>query len=173
VSGIERMTAAGVEEIVRLVRPRNVERFRRAARAAVEAARHPIPMVTAREEKRNLLKVAARLTAARRIAGELFDGRGLARELDRLVADCEGKIAKIKVERSGGRGGDLVAEQKRVAAERAFDLLLEHGHRQPTLTKDGDYIKLAALLFRVATGRRSDPTRACSKLLKDVRAASS
>jgi hypothetical protein len=178
VSGIERMMVAGVDEIVRLIRPRPpyVEACRRAVRYAVEAVRHPIRMVTAKEERDGLLKVAAKLSAARRIAGNLFfDGRvpGLDEKLDQLIADCEARIKKMKVKRSGGRGGSLLAEQKRIAADKAFDLLTVQGRRVPRLTKDGDYIKLAALLFKVATGRRSDPTRACSKLLKDVRTASS
>lgn len=146
-----------------------------ARRAMVESAVAHIQraaVVTARAEKKYLTRAAADLRRAARSLDEagLWDERALLGELDRAALRCEGLAEKICVKRSGGRGGPQLAAQKRIAADEAFDLLLDYGERTPTLTKGGDYFKLAGMLFEAATGRRSDLTRACLEHFKELRA---
>ena len=61
--------------------------------------------------------------------------------------------------------------QKQIAAEQAFDLLNDRGGRTPTLTKDGQYLELAGLLFEIATERESagEMGRACARVISNLR----
>jgi hypothetical protein len=71
----------------------------------------------------------------------------------------------------GGRSERKAAMQKQVAAEQAFDLLTDWGHRKPSLTKDGEYLELAGMLFNIATGRKSagEMGRACAQVIRNLR----
>ena len=51
--------------------------------------------------------------------------------------------------------GRTKANRKLLAAEVACDLMLDYGGVVPTLTGDGQYIRLAGLLYFVATGKRA------------------
>jgi hypothetical protein len=148
---------------------------RREVRHAIADIRDPLPITTAAVERRQLAKFVAKLDAALAALRDLPDGCYLTRlnaeaVYDQDIAECRQRIAALPVERSGGAGGKLGAERRRVAAERAFDLLVEHGGQVPTLTKAGRYITLANMLFEAATGRKSaDLSRACAKYLARIR----
>lgn len=165
----------GVDQIVALINPtggppfrRSVADCRRAVERAVSMIRDPLVAETAASERKRLTRAEAKLRAARAAVG---DNPALAAVLEGAVAKHRDAIEKLPKERSGGPGGRLAAAQKMVAAEKAFDLLLEHGGREPTLTKGGDYFELANLLHRVATGKRSaELSRPCMKYFADLRA---
>jgi hypothetical protein len=181
VTGPIARVATGVDRVVAFLAPtggapfhHSVADCRRAVELAVAMIRRPIMMETAAAERKRLTKVVAKLRAARAALGD-YDS-ALAAVLEGAVAKYRDAIEKLpkpksKESRGGGPGGRLAAAQKRVAADRAFDLLLEHGSRgPPTLTKGGGYIELTNLLHRVATGKRSDLSRACLRYFADLRA---
>jgi hypothetical protein len=103
-----------------------------------------------------LFKAAVALAALR---GKL---RGLPRSLrtETLLAEAK-RLEKeslllaqqINVHPSGGpRAIRIAASRARLAAKLAFDLLNDYGN-VPTLTRDGQYLNLTALLIKLATGR--------------------
>jgi hypothetical protein len=91
-------------------------------------------------------------------------------ELTRVHQTSDDLADKMNVRRSGGDPSKrTAAAQKLIAAERAFDILNDWGHRQPSLTKNGDYYQLTSVLFEIATGRRSgDVERACTTVLENL-----
>ena len=62
--------------------------------------------------------------------------------------------------------GRTAAARKLLAAELACDLMLDYGSVVPTLTKDGKYIRLAGLLYFVATGKKSNLERTLQAALR-------
>lgn len=166
--------STGVDRIVTLLSPggppfrSSVAACRQAVEYAVQMVHRPLMAASASEERKRLTKVEAKLKAARAAVGD--DDNELTAVLDRALAKYRDAIEKLSVERSGGAGGRLAAEQKKVAAEKAFDLLLEHGGGEPTLSKDGRYIRLTNLLHKVATGKSTDMSRACARYFADLRA---
>jgi hypothetical protein len=91
----------------------------------------------------------------------------LQRLLDRTLALAD----KITVKRSGGKqrgrgGGRIEAAQKRAAADSALHLLLAWSNKgRPTLTRNGPYFELAAVLFEAA-GKVGDVELACKARLR-------
>jgi hypothetical protein len=132
--------------------------------------------------EKQLRDIAGKLKAARASIDELPPGwrnqlrsDNFLKELADVVERSEELATGISLattKRSGGgRGERAAAIQKRIAAEQAFDLLYDWGGRPPTLTKDGEYLWLAGMLFRIATGRRSEGEmgRACGQVLRNLR----
>jgi hypothetical protein len=75
---------------------------------------------------------------------------------------------KIKVPRSGGRPNYL----KGHAAYCALALLFQFGQKNPTLTTDGHFFRLAAVLYEIATGKTDvDLISYCRKAHKDWRSS--
>ena len=76
--------------------------------------------------------------------------------------------ARTSVEMETGR---TEARRKRLAAEAAFDLLTDHGSKAPTLFGEGPYVRLADLLFLVATGKSGDTRKSCARHFDDLKKA--
>jgi hypothetical protein len=78
---------------------------------------------------------------------------------------------RMNVKRSGGAArAREEAKRARIAAERAFDLLNDWGGQSPTLTKSGPYLRLASLLFELATGQQEkNMNRACTNYFEELR----
>lgn len=86
-------------------------------------------------------------------------------ELRRVGKESEALADETRVDRSGGDVASRV--RRRMAAEDAFDMLNDWGGRVPTLSKRGDYVRLAGLLFERATGRApGDMERACREFIQ-------
>jgi hypothetical protein len=122
-------------------------------------------------EKRQLRKAAEALEKARAALTALPvphpATHNLVCELARVRDSCKRRAGSMEVKRSGGR---LVeAAQKKIAAEMAMNMLLFCGEK-PTLSREGAYFKLAALLFEVATGKPGDLERACAKCCAEAAA---
>jgi hypothetical protein len=84
-------------------------------------------------------------------------------ETDRIIAQTQ-PLATSILKPSGNAGSN--AARKLIAAERAFDLLLYCGGRQPTLSDGGTYLKLTNVLFEIATGKPENCERECYKYFK-------
>ena len=88
-------------------------------------------------------------------------------ERDRINQEVALWANRIKVTLSGGN--QLDAARMRLAAERAFDLLVTYAGKRATLTRGGKYHELTSLLFELATGKKArDPERACRACLEEV-----
>lgn len=107
--------------------------------------------ITASQAKRVLASVGK---AHRRLRESLpesvrdvvkIDGLDAARE---LIAKQIGKTTPIR---------------KALAAESAFHIIYVHSDYPPSLTKDGAYIRLANLLYFIATGEKSDLKSYCMR----------
>jgi hypothetical protein len=181
-----RPTNDDIKYILKVVRPENIagiglnarkrhiDECRAEAIGIIEAIKSHRPSATPGVVKDQLLKVEAKLRAARTAINESslanqLHADDLVRELDRVIQECEKSLRQMQVKPSGGAGGRLIAEQKKMAAELAFDLMLDRGTRPPTLTRNGNYNKLASRLFEIATGRQSsDMERACTRVFEDL-----
>jgi len=143
-------------------------------------AKHTVDVVPAGAVRDQLREVAkalklARLALTRLPPGRLFRKESALQEflrrLDEVRLASEELADKMIVKRSGGdpsKRGD--AARKRIAAGRAFQLLDDWGRRPPTLTKGGEYVALAGLLFESATGREpGDMERVCTNHFKKMR----
>ena len=158
-------SARDVDRIVAFLNPtggppfrRSIADCRRAVEHAVKAIRDPLLAETAASERRRLTRIEVKLRAARAAISD--DDPPLTAVLERAVAKYRDMIESLPPKRhekggkgSGGAGGRRAAEQKRVAADKAFDLMVDYGSvGTPTLTKGGKYITLANMLFKAATG---------------------
>jgi hypothetical protein len=91
--------------------------------------------------------------------------RIVERVLEHMIVNLEGKIAKLRVQRSGG--AKTAGLQMLQAAFSAAELLGDVG-QAPTLTREGAYYNLTGALYTLATGRVRDPERACRKCIKQI-----
>ena len=88
-------------------------------------------------------------------------------EIDQVRRRSGELAARIKVTKSGG--AQIDAAKMKEAAERAFDLLIERGSHVPTLYKDGPWISLTGILFKLATGKEgSGAARACGSYMREL-----
>jgi hypothetical protein len=128
--------------------------------------------VAPRLVKQRLLNINAKLKAAQAAIDELApDGvkemlhasPGIS-ETARRAAELADSIVVPK--RSGGSSKvRTLAMQKRFAAERAHVLMKKYRSGKLTSMKNGDFYRIAAALFKLGTGRESDMSRACAKVL--------
>jgi hypothetical protein len=173
-----------VERAMQLVRPEkeNVVQCRRDVMDAIRMIATLPAYVPPRVVEKQLRDIAGKLKAARASIDELPLGwrsqlradnflNELARITERSEELATGVSLATTKRSGGGRGERTAALQKRIAAEQAFDLLCDWGGRPPTLTKDGEYLSLAGMLFRIATGRKSEGEmgRACGQVFKNLR----
>jgi hypothetical protein len=122
-------------------------------------------------ERRQLLKAVKILKKAHDILAELPLSPSVAgdlmRKLARIRDGCKQRAGKMTVKHSGGR--IIEAARKKIAAESALTILLLCGEK-PTLSRSGSYLKLATLLFEVATGKRVNLERVCAKCCAEAEA---
>jgi hypothetical protein len=90
---------------------------------------------------------------------------GFVKELDRSSAGVDQLSKGSKPKRSGGKKDN----QKREAALNAFILLRAFGDKQPTLTMNGAFPKLADALYEAATGKNADLYSQCRALHESIR----
>jgi hypothetical protein len=123
-------------------------------------------------ERRQLLNAAKAIEKARVTLAELPLSPSVADDLicklARVRDECKRRAGRTVVKHSGGQ--IVAAAQKRIAAEHAMHLLLLCGEK-PTLSRGKAYLKLAALLFEVATGKRANLERACAECCDEAAAA--
>jgi hypothetical protein len=122
--------------------------------------------------KQQLQDIGAKLKAAQAAIDELaprwkemLHASPSINETMRRAVKLAGSIVVPK--RSGGSSKvRTLAMQKRFAAERALVLMKKYrsGHKSTSM-KNGDFYRIAAALFKLATGRESDMSRACAKVL--------
>jgi hypothetical protein len=147
------------EQVLNLVRGRNGDCSRDAkilheAAEAVQWIKRKTAGRTPGQLRNALRAKAKKLKAA---APVLPDAQ---REYDLTIAALE----NIKVTSGGGKMASRIdAAKKRAAAECARDMLYDFGSTEPTLTRNGPFIRLAGLLFKLATGKNGDVERACRK----------
>jgi hypothetical protein len=133
-------------------------------------------MISPRDLKERLIKVANSLKAARTAINELPSGlqnqwnaATLLREMTEFSQKSEGTANSLLVKARGGGSPRrrVAAHQKLFAAGQAFDLLTDWGRRRPTLTKNGEYHRLTGMLIEIATGQASagDVERACARIV--------
>ena len=134
------------------------------------------PYVPPGTVKRRLAKIVAKLQAACEAIDELPRGWRLAvpsKELACICGDIEALHDRFLMNPSGGsRRKHRAAIQTKIAAEQAFDLLNDYGHRMPTSTRGGKYSQITALLIEIATGRQVDVEsveRACARVVAQNR----
>ena len=140
----------------------SVAACRQAVEYAVQMVHRPLMAASASEERKRLTKVEAKLKAARAAVGD--DDNELTAVLDRALAKYRDAIEKLSVERSGAPVGASPRSRRR-SPPRRRSTVLEHGGGEPTLSKDGRYIRLTNLLHKVATGKSTDMSRACARYL--------
>jgi hypothetical protein len=129
--------------------------------------------------KRQLENVAAKLRAAQMAIDELapsgwqalLHSEVLVDEIERAsVRASELAAGTTPAKRSGGgRSERTEAMRKRIAADRAFDLLISYGHCTPTATRKGKYVRLATLLCEGATLQKMNLERACADVIRTRR----
>jgi hypothetical protein len=122
--------------------------------------------------KQQLQDICAKLKAAQAAIDELaprwkemLDASPSISETARRAVILADSIVVPK--RSGGSSKiRTLAMQKRFAAERALVLMKKYrsGHKLTSM-RNGDFYRVAAALFKIATGRQSDMARACAKVL--------
>ena len=98
----------------------------------------------------------------------------LLHEIDQLRSAKNDQASKIKVKRSGGsREKKEDALVKELAALLAFDLIVEHVGRVPTLTQfpKSEWIRVAEALFRWSVGGKGGLERACRDVYKALELA--
>jgi hypothetical protein len=119
------------------------------------------------EEKRKLSRAIKALGKARDgVKGTYLDDP-LPEVLEKRRRLYEAEIKAINVKKKSG--GEIKSRMMMdVAAWEACGFLLERDI-EPTLTKDGKYFKLTALLYKMATGEKRDPARACTAVIKERR----
>lgn len=88
------------------------------------------------------------------------------RNCGQLIEKSSALATRTKVPKRSG-GAKLDAARKMVAARHAFSLcyLIEGIQSR---TKDGPYVRLTELLFRVATGRRGSCDKACAEHFREL-----
>jgi hypothetical protein len=161
--------------IIKLVRPKPEQHddcLREAAISLEWIKRKTATLQSSGERKAALREVARHIAAAiesietlpittqRELHLETFQ-----HSLDRTLALAR----KIAVTRSGGGLGHRIdAAKKRAAADCAIDIIREYGTRgPPTLYRYSPHFELAALLFELATGKRSNVERAFVHIYKE------
>jgi hypothetical protein len=119
------------------------------------------------KEKAKLSRAVQALGKAKKAVEGLDIGDWLPEALEKRRRRYEAEVKPMDVKkRSGGeiKSGEMI----RVAAVEAHELLWEHDI-EPTLTKDGKYFKLTALLYKMATGEKRDPEDACTAVIEQRR----
>ena len=138
------------------------------------------PFVPPNVVKRQLQNVAAKLQAVQAAIGEMSPSKWQAALS--YPEDLVGEIERARVRASelatgitptmrsgGGRDKREEAMRKRIAADRAFDLLISYGHCTPTATRKGKYVRLATLLCEGATLQEMNLERACADVIRSRR----
>jgi hypothetical protein len=74
---------------------------------------------------------------------------------------------KIVVRRSSGSRAK--GDQMLLAAYCAFSLINRYTNKRITLTRGRDYIRIAALMYRMVTGKRGNLEKACSRVFREIR----
>ena len=152
------------------------ERFRRAVDESLRRIREfdPVQPGALRTKLRKVEKALKKVRFALEELPEAERSGILTAEQVRSVEqEYTGRTKKVIVRASGGAKAD--AARMRIAAECAFDLLLETGRDLsswygPTLTKAGEWTSLTELLFELATGKGGkDAGRACKEHVDTLR----
>lgn len=149
---------SNVDSIVDLVRPPKREAECRKHIALLLSHLRSITVVPAGRTRGHLRQAIVGLKNAKKEIAALpphLRSELPTTELDRLIKVADERAKKLVVTRSGGRN-KTEAARKLAAAAHAFDLLNDWGRRIPTLSRDGEYYALAALLYRLATGLEYD-----------------
>jgi hypothetical protein len=130
------------------------------------------PRPGAGQIRKKLAKLASDLRRAQAAAKALPDGalsiidadQKLLSDLERMRLATEQQSDKIPVKPTGGNSDRML-----LAASRARHLMIGWTEKPVTLTDDSDYIKLAALLYRLATGKRANLKKPCARHLREIR----
>ncbi len=151
---------AGVERAVQLVRPKHAEQCRRDVKDAVRMIASLPDFVPQRVINQQLQNITAKLNAAQAMIDQLSPAwRRLLRaeelpDISKRAKTLANTFSAEERKRSGGAPNKRKAvAEKMIAAEQAFDLLTDHGDREPMVTRDGEYYRLARMLIEIATGR--------------------
>jgi hypothetical protein len=145
--------------------------LRNAITVAVNEIAGPRPAAGAIKKK--VAKLAADLARVRNTARDLPDGALRSLGAEELIANLEQVREqaarwsdKIPVKRTSGSTVD--GERMLLAAASARHLLITFTEKPVTLTRGGDYFKISALLYRIATGKRANLEKPCARHLHQI-----
>jgi hypothetical protein len=92
----------------------------------------------------------------------------LLSSLREIEQESLAQAQNMDVNPSGGRGRATDRARMGIAVQLACDLIVDWSDEMPTLTRGGRYVRLAGLLFKVATGKKMDAERTCAAYLKHL-----
>jgi hypothetical protein len=170
--------SSGVETIIQFLGPEkhDIDQCRRDVRDAIRMIGGLPPSRPPSFVKNQLLKIATKLKAAETEINKMplgwrhgLDLETLLSDMDRARTNCEGTGHSLLAKSRGGgsQASRTAARLKLIAAGYAADLLIDWGHRKPSLTKSGKFHQLTIMLIETATGRQfsGDVERACAQIV--------
>jgi hypothetical protein len=120
------------------------------------------------KQKAKLNQAVKALGKARKAVEGLEIDDWLPEALEKRKQRYEAEVKPMDVKKRSSGGEIKSGVMMGVSAWEACTFLLEHAI-EPTLTKDGTYFKLTALLYKMATGEERDPAHACTAVIEQRR----